>query len=77
VAISLYGEHRKTYKCKPVFNGFMALNVLHKTRNLAVSTLYVVSSTEIYEGIVGRICSFGGKTRNADRLIIWIKLTLR
>jgi len=59
---------------QPVFIGLMALYVLHTTRNLAVSTVYVLSSSEIYEVFVGRACSFGGKTRNAHRLIVWIKL---
>jgi hypothetical protein len=41
----------------------MALYVLPTTRNLAVSTVYVVSGSEIYEVFVGRACSFGGKDK--------------
>jgi hypothetical protein len=41
----------------------MAVYVLHTTRNLAVSTVYVVSGSEIYEVFVGRACSFGGKDK--------------
>jgi len=55
----------------------MSLYALHTTRNLAVSTVYVVSSSEIYEVFVGRACSFWGETRNAYRLIVWIKLIWR
>jgi hypothetical protein len=46
-----------------VFTELMALYVLHITRNLAVSTVYVASGSEIYDVFVGRECSFGGKDK--------------